>query len=329
MTTRDTFSLPEDLRASMRRAWLIEGAWIVVLGTIVLAIYSTVGGSQAMKTAWIEDLLSFVPPLAFFAATWIERWPPNPRFPLGYIRVTSISYLVSAVALAGVGLFLIVDSGRTLLMQEHPTIGSVELFGATVWFGWLMIAALAYSSVLPVIFGRLKMRPARELHDKVLYADAMMNKADWMTGVAAIVGILGIGLGFWWADAAAAILIAVDVLHDGYRHTRAAIRDLMDEVPRTVGNEAIDPLAARLKSYTDGLGWVAESLPRLREEGRFVSGAIYVRPSGPQVDPADVLDAERELRSLHWRAHHVSVVPVSDLSSIQGGLVEPPDGAAC
>lgn len=123
----------------------------------------TLGNSQAMKTAWIEDLLSFVPPIAFLAASWIERRPPNPRFPFGYVRTTSIAYLVSAVALAGVGLFLVVDASMALIRSEHPTIGSVELFGTTFWLGWLMIAALIYSVVLPVIFGHLKMRLARQL----------------------------------------------------------------------------------------------------------------------------------------------------------------------
>jgi hypothetical protein len=174
-------------------------------------IYLTLGNSQAMKTAWIEDLLSFVPPIAFLAASWIERRPPNRRFPFGYIRATSIAYLVSAVALAGIGVFLVIDASSTLIRGEHPTIGSVALFGASVWLGWLMMAALAYSVVLPVIFGRMKMRLAKDLHDKVLWADALMNKADWLTGLAAAVGVVGIGFGWWWADAAAALFIAADV----------------------------------------------------------------------------------------------------------------------
>lgn len=40
------------------------------------------------------------------------------------------------------------------------------------------------------------------MHDKVLHADAKMNKADWMTAAAALVGVLGIGLGWWWAKIA-------------------------------------------------------------------------------------------------------------------------------
>lgn len=105
-------------------------------------------------------------------------------------------------------LFLVVDSGTGLLKAEHPPIGAVQLFGTTIWLGWLMIAVMAVTSVPPVILGRLKMRLAKDLHNKVLYADADMNKADWMTGAGSIVGIAGIGIGLWWADAAAALFPA-------------------------------------------------------------------------------------------------------------------------
>ncbi|WP_432256330.1 cation transporter [Limimaricola sp. AA108-03] len=280
-----------------------------MLMTIVTAIYFAVGSSQAMKTAWIEDLLSFIPPVAFLVGSWIEGWKPNQNFPLGYIRVTSVTYLVSAVALAGVGLFLIVDSSMALIKQEHATIGSFELFGVTIWFGWVMIAALSYSIVLPVIFGRLKMGPARKLHDKTLYADALMNKADWTTSLAAVVGILGIGMGWWWADAAAAIMIALDVLHDGYKHTGAAIRDLSDEMPRTIDDKEFDPLIDEVRDSVDALPWVRESRLRLREEGRFLTGTIYVVPREGAVSPDEVEAAEVQLLDLHWRLHDVSIMP--------------------
>lgn len=300
----------------MRCARRLEGVWLFVLASIVGAIYLTLGNSQAMKPAWIEDLLSFVPPTAFLAASWIERRPPNPRFPLGYIRATSIAYLVSAVALAGVGLFLVIDASATLIHTEHPTIGSVELFGMTFRLGWLMIASLIYSVVLPVIFGRLKMRPARELHDKVLWAHALMNKADWLTGTAAAIGVLGIGLGWWWADAVAALFIATDVLHDGYRHTAAAIRDLIDEVPRTVDDEELDPLPEQVKAVVDGLAWVRGSKVLLREEGRSSLGQSTSRRARDRVDPRWLRDAETLVGALHWRVHRVSITPVPDLAEL-------------
>lgn len=67
-----------------------------------------------------------------------------------------------------------------------------------------MIAVALASCVAPVILGRIKRRLAEQLHDKVLRADADMNRADWLTGLATAAGVVGIGMGWWWADAAAA-----------------------------------------------------------------------------------------------------------------------------
>ena len=308
-------TMPEEQRKALRRARWLEAIWIVVLATIVTAIYLSVGNSQAMKTAWIEDMLSFVPPVAFLVASWIEGWKPNERFPLGYIRVTSIAYLISAVALGGVGIFLMVDSSIALIKREHPTIGSFELFGMTIWFGWAMIAALVYSIVPPVIFGRMKIGPAKTLHDKTLWADALMNKADWMTGAAAVIGILGIGIGWWWADAVAAILIALDVLHDGFKHTGAAIRDLCDEMPRTIDDKEFSPLIEEVENHIGGLPWVQDSRLRLREEGRFLTGTIYVVPRDGSVSPERIEEAEAELLDLNWRMHDVSIMPRTRLET--------------
>lgn len=296
----------------------MQAGWLVALSSIITAMYFALGSSQAMKTAWIEDLLSFVPPVAFLVASWIEGWPPSDRFPLGFIRVTSIGYLVSAVALGGVGLFLIVDSGMALIQREHPTIGSVEVFGVTLWLGWIMIMALLYSVTLPVIFGRLKIRPARVLHDKILFADALMNKADWMTGAAAVVGILGIGLGWWWADAAAAIVIALDVLYDGVKHTGAAIRDLSDEMPRTIDDKQFDPLIDRVENHVSALPWVRECRLRLRQEGRFLTGTVYVLPRDGSVSPERVEKAEEGILDLDWRIHDVSIMPRTRLTLATG-----------
>lgn len=319
MTDRRSISFPPAQQAAMRRAWWLEVTWMFVICTYVAALWYAMGQSQAMKTALFEDFLSFVPPIAFLVASHVEPWKPNPRFPLGYARVTSIAYLVSAVTLAGFGLFLIVDSGMALIEGEHPTVGSTEMFGVVFWSGWLMIAALVYSIVPPVIFGRLKMKPARELHDKVLWADALMNKADWTTGVAAVVGILGIGFGLWWADSAAAIVIAIDVLHDGARHTMAAVRDLMDETPRGIDDKHFDPLAAQLAAQVDAVAWVRVSKPQLREEGRWLTGAIYVEVESGAVEPEKLAQVERELRQKHWRVYDVGVVPVVSLDGVQAG----------
>ncbi|HBM62017.1 MAG TPA: cation transporter [Citreicella sp.] len=311
--TKGASILPEPQRRALRRACRLQLVWLAVLASIVTAIYFSLGNSQAMKTAWVEDLLSFVPPLAFLVSVWFEARAPSDRFPFGFIRGLSIGYLVSAVALAAVGGFLIVDSAMALIKTEHPTIGTVRIFGVTIWFGWLMIAALIYSVILPVIFGRMKLKLAHSLHDKILLSDALMNKADWMTGLAAALGVVGIGMGWWWADAVAALIIAVDVLHDGVKHTGAAIRDLVDEMPRTLDDSAFEPLIREVRDHVDGLDWVASSRLRLRQEGRFLTGTVFVVPRQEEGLTARIEAEERALLGLSWRIHDVSIMPRQEL----------------
>lgn len=75
------------------------------------------------------------------------------RFPYGYHRVFSISFLTGTVALFAMGIFLVVDFSMSLLKAEHPSIGNKEFFGYQVWLGWIMIVVLFYSSIPAMILG--------------------------------------------------------------------------------------------------------------------------------------------------------------------------------
>lgn len=137
------------------------------------------GNSQAMKAAWVEDLLSVLPPIAFLLAVRVIRRPPSTDRPYGFHRSIGAAHLVAGAALLTMGSFLVVDSATGLITAEHPSIGSVAIGDRLVWLGWLMIGAMVVTGIPPVLLGRAKMRLAESLHDKVLYADADMNKADW------------------------------------------------------------------------------------------------------------------------------------------------------
>ena len=189
-----------------------------------------------MKVAWVEDMLSLAPPIAFLIAVRIIRKPATAKRPYGYHRSVGVAHLVAAVALTAMGTFLIYDSAVGLITAEHPSIGSVQLFGQVFWLGWLMMAVMVLTGVPPVLLGRVKMKLAEELHDKVLYADAKMNKADWMTALGSFVGVAGIGIGWWWTDALAALFISLSILSDGVQNLRSSILDLTDIRATTFDN---------------------------------------------------------------------------------------------
>ena len=306
--------LPPDMHEKLLKAVRLEWVSIVYLLSAIVLLYFTLGSSQAMKAAWVEDILGLTPPIAFLVASRVRRRKPNDRFPYGYHRATAIAYLCASVALLALGAFILYDSVSKLLKFEHPPIDLVKPFGdRPIWLGWLMLAALAYSTIPQVILGRLKQPLAKELNDKVLYADAEMNRADWMTGAAAMAGVVGIGFGLWWADAVAASIISVDIVRDGHKNLRVAVDDLMDKEPTAVDASRADPLPLWIKNELMLLDWVKDAEVRLRESGHVFIGEAFVVP----VDNDDLVGrierADEHLLDLDWRLHELVITPVSQI----------------
>jgi cation diffusion facilitator family transporter len=310
-------ALPERQVEALRRAVRLEWITIGFLAVTVTLVYLVLGNSQAMKAAWIEDLLSFIPPIAFLVAVRINRRPPTQRHPYGFHRSVAIGHLVAAVALTTMGTFLIVDSLTGLIRAEHPTIGTVELFGTPVWLGWLMIGVMAAIALPPVFIGRVKLKYAQELHNKVLYADADMNKADWMTAVGSIVGVAGIGVGLWWLDSAAALFIAGSILWDGLRNLRAAVTDLMDERATTFDDKKPHPVAALVGDHLRSLPWVADAGVRMRDEGHVFHIEAFVVPAEGRMPSLDTLEAARAACvDLDWKVQDIVLVPTPELPEV-------------
>lgn len=305
MRPRPNRPLPREQKVLLARAERLEW-WSIamLLGTATL-MYLAKGNSQAMKTAWAEDMLSLVPAVAFLLAARFARKPPDRNYVNGRQRAFDIAFLISAVALTGVGAWLVIDGLIALLGREHPGIAGVELFGRYFWQGWLMIAALAVATLAPLLIGHYKMKLARELQLKSLHTDADMNKADWMTAAAGIAGVAGIGLGWWWADAAAALVIAGDIVHDGVRNLRHAIRDLHDAYPQTLERGDHDPLVDRIGEAVLALDWVADCELRLHEEGLRLCGLLIVTPRDRDESPARLKQAQQAALAVSWRVDEV------------------------
>ncbi|PVA08503.1 cobalt transporter [Pelagivirga sediminicola] len=266
--------IPEEIERKLRRAGRLEWWSIFWLMTIIVVMYFAMGSSQAMKTAWIEDTLSLLPPILFLLARKFENKPATDKYPFGFHRVGSLAFLLAAAALSAMGGVLLYDAASALIRQEHPTIGNVTILGWDVWLGWLMVAALVYSVIPPVILGRMKKPLARATMDKILYTDADMNAADWKTGLAGIAGIIGIGFGFWWADAAAAGLISFDILRDGLRNLRIAVAELLDGAPRELESSDIHPIVDTLSDELRKR--FAGHDVQVRETGRFVRANVVL-----------------------------------------------------
>ena len=300
----------QELRARARRlAWLS----IVLLSSAAVLLFLALGQSEAMKTAWASDILSIIPPIALLIALRYELRTPTRRFPFGYTRSVAIAFLVTAAMFSRLGLWLFFDAAMKLLHRERPPIGTMELFGRQFWAGWAMVAALAYSVCVGILLGHLKRPVAKRLHDKMLDSDAEMNRAGWMSEGAAIVGIVLVALGQWWGDAAAAGLISLAIIRDGWINVRQVVADLMDEAPTKMGTHDLEDLPRKLKKAAEELDWVDEAAVRLREQGHALTGDVFVVPTDNRDLVGRIERAATDLRKLDWRLNELVVMPVASL----------------
>lgn len=305
--------LPPEQQRALRSAIRWEVFTIAYTSVTIVVIALVVGGSQAMKTAWIEDMLSLIPQISFLVALLFIRRPPSRAFPFGLHRVMGVGHLVAGVALLAVGGNLAFESASGLIRGEHPAIGTVRVFGQTVWLGWFMVAVMAVIVIGPFFYGNAKAKLAPVLHNKVLYADADMAKADWTTTVASIVGVLGVGVGLWWLDGAAALFISLGIIWDGYRNARAAVFDLIDQRARTHDDADVHPLAGEIARALERQPWVREAAVRMRDMGQVFHVEAFVVPSRDRVSATKIDAARRAVADMDWKMQDVSIVVVASL----------------
>jgi divalent metal cation (Fe/Co/Zn/Cd) transporter len=313
--------LPAEEQRVLARARRLEWWTLAYIVSSTVFLYLTMGASQAMRTSFVENALSVLPALAFLVCSRLAMKPPTGRYPYGLHGIVSIGYLVASLALVTIGVLLFAEGALKLIEWEKTSIGGMEIFGEVVWAGWPMLAALIYTMVPSIFLGRMKLRLAPKIHDKILYADAEMMKADWMSETATAIGVLGVGFGFWWLDPIAALFISFEIMRDGFTNMVVAGSDLIQHRPRKTDQSGLEPTPDELRRWVEGHDWVKAAQVRLRESGHVFLGEVYVVPRDPKY--ADLAQKFSELASaakkVNWRLHDL-VVTLAE----EGDLATPP-----
>jgi divalent metal cation (Fe/Co/Zn/Cd) transporter len=193
----------DDLRRrGLRLEWATNG-WnaMEVLVTVWL-------GVQASSLALIAFGLDSI--IEIFASTVVIRNLRDQRRDPGDRRVHRALRSI-AVAFWLLGAFLAVMSMRGLIRGDHPD-DSVP-----------GIAYMAVTGVVMFSLARMKRVTANELGSETLVAEAGMTFLDGCLSTSILAALaLNAWLGWWWADALAALLVAGFAVKEGEVHWRAS-----------------------------------------------------------------------------------------------------------
>ena len=122
--------------------------------------------------------------------------------------------LVVGIVLALISAYLVVRAGIAIAEHSEPD-------GAPIAFAVTAVSLL----VLPVL-ARAKLRLARPVRSRALRADGVLSAAGAALAAATLIGLaLSTGVGLWWADSAAALLIAAVLARESFLTLRTAGSD--------------------------------------------------------------------------------------------------------
>jgi divalent metal cation (Fe/Co/Zn/Cd) transporter len=182
-------------------AWSV--AWAAVAGATAL-IAGLVAGSVALIGFGAD---SIVDGSASAVLVWRFR-AESSRASHADVVEHRAARLVGAI-LVLIGLYLAVAAVFALANHSHPesTVVGIALTVASVL-------------VLPVL-ARAKLRLARHLGSSALHGDGVLSLAGAVLASATLISLLvNSALGWWWADAVAALLIAGTLLREGWLISR-------------------------------------------------------------------------------------------------------------
>ncbi|MFB6304763.1 MAG: cation diffusion facilitator family transporter [Haloferacaceae archaeon] len=271
-----------DRRTAVRRAGVVilavNGLLAAAKGGVWYATGSLAVGSEA-----VNSLADTVYSLAVVGGLYLTTQPPDVEHPHGHERIEPFVSLLVALGVFGAGAVVLRTAVTGVL--EGPT---------TVPSGPLPVVVLAVGAVAKLGLYRYCLRIGRGHGSPALVAAGHDNRADVLTALAALVGVLGAEAGYPVLDPLAAGVVALGILYAGVDIVR-------DNVNYLVGAAPPEELRAEI---------VRRALDHPDVRGAHDVVAHYV---GPEVDVSLHVEVEGDLTLLE--AHDIET---SVADSIRG-----------
>ena len=209
--------------AENERRGFARASWANVLGNAVkIIVEGAVGlafGSVALladAAHSIADLVASIVVLIWGQSSYDE---PDDTHPHGHDRIEPLTALFVGSVIALLGLNLLYESAQGLL------------YGVDVIFSPLLFGALAFAIVDMYLVYRYTSWINEDLNSTALKALATDCLNDIYTSFAAVVGVLGVLLGFPLLDPVAGALVSLLVVYQGVEISRENVDYLIGAAP--------------------------------------------------------------------------------------------------
>jgi cation diffusion facilitator family transporter len=195
--------------------------------TAAKAIIGLLTGSLAILSEAGHSLLDLSATVLTYFAVRISGKPADAEHQYGHGKVESVTALAETALLFVLTAIVIFEAARRLIGADvHAVDATIAAF-----------AVIIGSIVIDFLRSRTLKRVAQATRSEALEADALHFRSDMWSSIAVLIGLCGVALGYAWADAAAAIIVAVFICVAGYRLGRRTIDTLTDTAPAGVSEQ--------------------------------------------------------------------------------------------
>jgi cation diffusion facilitator family transporter len=189
--------------------------------TAAKAAIGLLTGSLAILSEAGHSLLDLAATVLTYFAVRISGKPADAEHQYGHGKVESVTALGETALLFLLTAVVIWEAVKRLAGAEHAVEATAAAF-----------VVIIASIVTDFFRGRALHRVARQTSSEALEADALHFSSDMWSSVAVLIGLGGVALGYGWADAAAALVVAVFICIAGWRLGRRTIDTLTDTAPQ-------------------------------------------------------------------------------------------------
>jgi cation diffusion facilitator family transporter len=192
--------------------------------TAAKAIVGLATGSLAILSEAGHSLIDVAATAMTYVAVRISGKPADSEHQYGHGKVESVTALAETALLFLLTGVVIWEAAQRLIgAQAHAVDATLAAF-----------AIIIASIVVDFFRARTLRRVARETSSEALEADALHFGSDMWSSVAVLFGLCGVALGYPWADATAAVVVAIFICIAGWRLGRRTIDTLTDTAPTGV-----------------------------------------------------------------------------------------------
>jgi cation diffusion facilitator family transporter len=257
---------------------------IGVLGLKMLAWWFT--GSVALLSDGLESIVNVVAAVVAFAVIGYAAKPADAGHPFGHYKAEYFSAVVEGVLIVVAALLIVAEAIPAILAPRLPDAPALGL------------AINLSAGVVNAVWAYTLIRAGRAYRSPALLADGHHILSDVVTSAGVLVGlVLAIVTGYAVLDPLLAVIVACNILYQGWKVIARSVDGLMDKAVPAEEEEAIKKAIAA--NATGSLG-VHDLKTREAGAAIFVDFHMVVPAAMPVGEAHDICDRlEDAIREVH------------------------------